>query len=610
METPALKSARRKVYLRALPLLFVCYIIAYVDRNNVSVAQLTMPNTLPEFTKAVIGFGSGIFFLGYFLLEIPGTLIVERWSASKWICRIMVTWGFIAALTAFVTKPWHFYTIRFLLGLAEAGFFPGVIVYLTHWFPVRDRARALSIFLVASPIAMIVGNSVSRLMLHFGEDGHPLFLGFKGWQCVFIFWGIPAVILGLLVVFLLTDRPRQAKWLTEAERDALEAELEKGKKASGAKHMSVMEGLINPNVLMLALAYFGVVTANYGIEIFLPAILEDWYGLGPAKVTLLAIIPSLLVMVGQLGVGWSSDHFQERRWHSMLPIVIGALGLVFATLTQGNLVLTVLCFTVAATGCKAYMPAFWSLPNMYLTAAAAAGSIGLINSVGNLGGFLGPTVVGNVKTITGSYDVGIYFLAATCFVSVGVIFVMPHVYRRLSEIKESSRLVVAGGLATAALLLVAGGWWWVKEQTKPWGLARVATESTTSSPQEYPEQLASSLDDWFKRPPKIRDVLLIRLDELKNGFQAVIDSSTTKKLPESQKQALVDTLNDLTQQTAALRKEITSRKREMGEDGKEHDGPFELTVADGLDRANSFVRQSQLALIKLSPKLGEAGVDE
>lgn len=186
--TSALDSARRKVYLRALPLLFVCYIIAYVDRNNVSVAQLTMPNTLPEFTKAVIGFGSGVFFLGYFLLEIPGTLIVERWSASKWICRIMVTWGIVAAMTAFVTKPWHFYGIRFLLGLAEAGFFPGVIVYLTHWFPVRDRARALSIFLIASPIAMIVGNYISGLMLNIGENGAPLFFGLKGWQVIFIFW--------------------------------------------------------------------------------------------------------------------------------------------------------------------------------------------------------------------------------------------------------------------------------------------------------------------------------------------------------------------------------------------------------------------------------------
>ncbi|MGN6136037.1 MAG: MFS transporter, partial [Aureliella sp.] len=252
--TSALDSARRKVYLRALPLLFVCYIIAYVDRNNVSVAQLTMSKSLPDFTAAVIGFGSGIFFLGYFLLEIPGTLIVERWSASKWICRIMVSWGLVAALTAFVKEPWHFYTIRFMLGLAEAGFFPGVIVYLTHWFPARDRARALSIFLIASPIAMIIGNYVSGMMLDIGENGAPTLFGLKGWQCVFIFWGIPAVVMGIVVVLALTDRPRQAKWLTAEERDALESELERERvKHTSVQHMSVVQGLLNPNILMLAL---------------------------------------------------------------------------------------------------------------------------------------------------------------------------------------------------------------------------------------------------------------------------------------------------------------------------------------------------------------------
>ncbi len=396
----ALNSARRKVYLRALPLLFVCYIIAYVDRNNVSVAQLTMANTLPEFTKAVIGFGAGVFFWGYFLLEIPGTLLVEKWSASKWICRIMVTWGVIAAMTAFVQTPTHFYIIRFLLGLAEAGFFPGVIVYLTHWFPSRDRARALSIFLIASPIAMIVGNYLSKLMLPIGEEGNALFFGLKGWQCVFIFWGIPAVIMGVIVVLFLTDRPRQAKWLTPEERDALENELERERSArQTVKHVSVLQGLTNPNILMLSLAYFGVVTGNYGVEIFLPAILEDWYGLGTSKVTLLAMIPSAFVILGQLGIGWSSDHFHERRWHAITPIIIGAFGLITATLTQGNLVLTLVCFTIAATGMKAYMPAFWALPNMYLTAAAAAGSIGLINSVGNLGGFFGTNRRGPSKNV-------------------------------------------------------------------------------------------------------------------------------------------------------------------------------------------------------------------
>lgn len=421
----ALARARRKVYMRALPLLFICYIIAYVDRNNISIAKLTMSKDMPAFDDAVLGFGAGIFFWGYFLLEIPGTLLVERWSARKWICRIMVTWGILAAATAFVKTPMQFYIVRFLLGLAEAGFFPGVIVYLTHWFPSRDRGRALSIFLIASPIAMIVGNGVSRWMLPIGTEAMPPILGMNGWQWIFLFWGMPAVVMGIVVFFVLTDRPRQAKWLTLEEREALETELERERSLLTPKaHMSVFKGLSNPKVLLLSLAYFGVVTGNYGIEIFLPSILTQWYSLKPEDVALLVMIPSVLVIFGQLGVGWSSDRFHERRWHAILPIVIGASGLLLAPWTQGNLVLTLLCFTIAATGMKSYMPAFWALPNMFLTASAAAGSIGLINSVGNLGGFLGPTVMGAVKKSSGSYVTGLYFLATTCLCSAFIIFML------------------------------------------------------------------------------------------------------------------------------------------------------------------------------------------
>lgn len=434
----ALASARIKVYMRALPILFICYIIAYVDRNNISIAKLTMSKDMPAFDDAVLGFGAGIFFWGYFLLEIPGTLLVERWSARKWICRIMVTWGILAASTAFVKTPMQFYIVRFLLGLAEAGFFPGVIVYLTHWFPSRDRGRALSIFLIASPIAMIVGNGVSRWMLPIGTDQMPPLLGMYGWQWIFVFWGLPAVLMGIVVFFVLTDRPRQAKWLTVEEREALESELEKERalhKVQG--HMSVFKGLSNPKVLLLALAYFGVVTGNYGIEIFLPSILTQWYGLKPENVALLVMIPSMLVIFGQLGVGWSSDRFHERRWHAILPIVVGATALLLAPWTRGNLVLTLVCFTVAATGMKSYMPAFWALPNLFLTASAAAGSIGLINSVGNLGGFLGPTVMGAVNKSSGSFVNGLYFLATTCLCSAFIIFTMRFAHtKELTPTKE------------------------------------------------------------------------------------------------------------------------------------------------------------------------------
>lgn len=456
-----LDRARSKAFWRLLPVLFIAYFIAYVDRNNVAIAALTMPNDLPWFTSKVMGLGSGMFFFGYLLLEIPGTLMVERWSARKWICRIMVSWGFMAALTALVTSPFQFYSVRFLLGLAEAGFFPGVIVYLTHWFPVRDRAKALSYFLVATPVAQMVNPKVSGYLLKIGTheiDGkivvpaentgaidaatqwvklgtqqviegtpvyHPEILGLAGWQWVYILWAIPAILLGIAILWLLTDKPGQAKWLTQEEREALEAELarEKALRSKG-RRMTVLEALSHPKVLLLTLAYFCVVTASYGIEFFMPKIMNDWYNLSLNSLTWFIILPPAVALFAQLFAGWSSDHFHERRYHAVVPLLIGALALGLMPLTQGNLWLTLTCFMVAFGGFKGYMPAFWSLPNLFLVEAAAASSIGLINSVGNLGGFLGPTVLGYVKDTTGSYVNSLWFLSGSMCVTALIIFTL------------------------------------------------------------------------------------------------------------------------------------------------------------------------------------------
>lgn len=421
----ALDRARTKAYFRLLPLLFVCYVIAYVDRANVAIAKLTMTRELPAFDNAVIGLGSGVFFVGYFLLEIPGTLIVEKWSARKWISRIMISWGLVAAMTAFVKVPWHFYTVRFFLGLAEAGFFPGVIVYITHWFPSRDRARAFSWFFVATPIAQIVSPKLSNELLKIGLDGNPTVLGMVGWQWVYIAWGIPAVILGVLVLIFLTDRPAQAQWLDPEERSALELELKREKAMhSQRQHMTVLQGLRHPKVLLLAAAYFFIVTGNYGVEFFLPSILEKWYELKLDNLTWLVIIPPMGSLVGQLLVGWNSDRTRERRLHASLPIYLGAVAL-FATLASRNhLWLTIVLFTVALTGLKAYLPAFWSLPGLFLTEAAAAGSIGLINSVGNLGGFFGPSTIGVVEKLTGSFQGGITALSISMCISATILITL------------------------------------------------------------------------------------------------------------------------------------------------------------------------------------------
>jgi MFS transporter, ACS family, tartrate transporter len=487
--TTALDRARGKAYIRLLPLLFVSYAIAYVDRINVSLAQLRMSKDLPGFDEGVIGFGAGVFFLGYFLLEIPGTLIVEKWSARKWISRIMISWGIVAAMTAFVhyrvpgvtwlaehtvkgiatlfepithfqlgwlsrksqsiveslrgpDTPFflQFFSVRFLLGLAEAGFFPGVIVYLTHWFPARDRARALAWFFIATPVAQIVSPKLSYFLLRIGtteEFGdviihHPALLGMQGWQWMFIAWGIPAVILGILVLFHLPDWPREARWLTPDERDALEQELshEKEQHKQGRRHMTVLQALQHPQVLLLAAAYFFVVTASYGVEIFLPKILENWYDLSLSNVTWAVLIPPIGGLVGQLLVGWSSDRTGERRMHGSVPIYLGAVALGCTLLIptwlsfNWRLGLALSLFTVALLGLKSYMPAFWALPSLILTEAAAAGSIGLINSVGNLGGFVGPSLLGFIKTQTHSFLPGLLYLCFSMVVSATIIFTL------------------------------------------------------------------------------------------------------------------------------------------------------------------------------------------
>lgn len=451
-ETSPLTRARKKAYWRLLPLLFLAYVVAFVDRANVAFAKLTMVKDIPGFDNAVIGFGAGVFFVGYFLLEIPGSVIVERWSARLWIFRIMVTWGIMAAMTAFIGVPlgvsqtvvgflnatfgaklgvpeFQFYAVRFLLGLAEAGFFPGVVVYLSHWFPARDRARALALFFMATPVAQIIGPLLSAQMLKFGTtemiDGiavhHPTLWGLKGWQWVYLAWGLPAVLLGVAILIMLPDKPRQARWLRPEECEALETELGRDKPKAKA-HVSLWTGLKHPKVFALAFAYFCTVTGSYGVVFFLPSILDSWYNLKYEKLAWLTTLPAITALIGQLFIGWNSDRTKERRWHTVVPILIGAAAIAAAPMTRGNLTLTIVCFMLALGGLKAYLPAFWTMPYLFLSSSAAAASIGMINSVGNLGGQFGPTVLGVVEKNTGSFVGGLYFLACSMMVTATIVF--------------------------------------------------------------------------------------------------------------------------------------------------------------------------------------------
>lgn len=436
LRSAALDSAIGKAMLRLMPLVFLCYAIAYINRSNVSIAALTMVGDLPGFDMKVIGEGSGIFFWGYLALEIPGSLIVEKWSARKWITRIMITWGIIAACTALVHTPGQFKFVRFLLGLAEAGFFPGVIVYLTHWFPRKARARALSYYMIAQPAAQIVSPPISSWMVKIGTSetingvvvNHPLVLGMKGWQWIYVAWGIPAVLLGVAVFFWLTDRPAQAKWLTAEERAALEAELEAERvQSSGTKKVSVLQAIVHPRVLLLALAYFFAIYSAYGVEFFLPSVIKRWYGLQPQSIGWLVTLPPALAFIALLTAGWSSDRHRERRYHAAVPLLVGGVFLGLAPFTQGHLMLTIGFFMLAWSGFKAYLPAFWALPNTFLTQAAAATSIGLINSLGNLGGWAGPKTMGSIEKLTGSFVGGLYFLGAAMFVATALVFAIASV---------------------------------------------------------------------------------------------------------------------------------------------------------------------------------------
>jgi MFS transporter, ACS family, tartrate transporter len=429
----ALDRARRKAYWRLLPLLFLCYVIAYVDRANVALAKLTMTRDLPGFDSAIFGFGAGLFFWGYFLLEIPGSLMVEKRSARKIICWIMVAWGLAAAATAAVKTPFQFYAARLLLGLAESAFFPGVLVYLTHWFPVRDRGRAFSFVLIATPVAQITSPKISNALLKIGTDEvirgvtrhHAPLLGLQGWQWVYIFWGIPAVVLGVLVLFTLTDRPCDATWLAPEEREALERQLavEKARRAPG-RRMTLPEALRHPKVLLLAAAFFCSTSVNYSMEFFLPTILQQWYSLDFNAITWLVILPPLLALACQLFVGWNSDRTRERRLHAVVPMGLGMIALALVPLTRGHVAATIGCFMLVLAGIKGYQPAFWSLPGLFLSDVAAAGSIGLINSIGNLGGFFGPAILGQVEQSTGSFVAGIYYLSASMAVCAAIIFAL------------------------------------------------------------------------------------------------------------------------------------------------------------------------------------------
>jgi D-galactonate transporter len=415
-----------------MPYVFLLYIIAFLDRVNVGYAFLAMKGDL-GFADDVLGLGAGIFFIGYFLLEIPGSILVERWSARGWIARIMISWGIVAILMGFVQSKTQFYTARFVLGAAEAGFFPGIIVYFSHWFRYEDRAKAVALFMAAIPIANIIGSPVSGLLL--GVN----WLGLAGWRWLFIIEGAPAIIFGVVTIFYLTDRPHQARWLPDDERDWLTEELEREKQAKQAtRTYSIMQAFRHREVILLTLAYFFMVTAVYGFNFWLPTILKKVSGSSNLVVTLISALPYCVALVAILFVGWSSDRTKERRWHTALSMIVASIGLLLSVVAQDQAALAVLMFCVAGAGMYSYLPGFWALPTSFLTGTAAAASIGLINSIGNLGGFAGPYVVGYLSQATNSFLGGVLYLATSALVAAGLILSLRATKQRRSLAVEVS----------------------------------------------------------------------------------------------------------------------------------------------------------------------------
>jgi ACS family tartrate transporter-like MFS transporter len=429
------RQTMARVARRLLPMLIACYFIAYLDRVNVGFASLTMNKAL-GFSSAVYGFGGGIFFLGYFIFEVPSNVLLSKVGARVWIARILITWGIIAACTAFIVGPLSFYSIRFALGVAEAGFFPGIILYLTWWFPSYYRSRIVGIFMAAIPLSNILGSLVSGVLLDL--DG---WLGFAGWQWLFILEAAPAVVLGVAFWIYMTDWPSDAHWLEPAQRNWLIARLDTERaRRESIRQYSLMQALLDKRVLLLSLVYFGGTFAGYGIVLFQPQIVHRLAeGFGMTGV--INAIPYAFAAVAMILWGRHSDHTGERPRHVAIAYSVGAIGLI-ATALMTDPILTMFTLVIAAMGQSSTGPTFWSLPTAMLSGTAAAGGIALINALGNLGGFFGPYLFGLVKDATGgSFMFALMVIALGPIMSAGIVLALGH-DRRLEHIP--SRGAAAG----------------------------------------------------------------------------------------------------------------------------------------------------------------------
>lgn len=407
------RSAMAKVYARILPFTMIAYFLAYVDRINVSFAALTMNKDI-GLSAAAFGFSGTLFYIGYVLFEVPSNLAMEKVGARLWIARIMISWGAISGATALVGGETGFYVVRFLLGVAEAGFFPGMMLLFTYWFPEHHRARIVAGFTVALPLAIGLGAPISTAIMELNG-----MFGLKGWQLLYIFEAVPTVVLGIITLFFLTDQPGQAKWLTPAERAWLVEELRHERRQKDAhRAFGIGEMMRNPQVLWMSLNYFGIVTGSLGMAMFIPQIIKQ-LGFSNMNVGWLTMIPYLIGAASMLIFGWSSDRRQERRWHLVIASVFAGAGLLIAGLTMGTM-WSLVGMSLAAAGFYGSKGPFFAMPAMFLSGTALAAGLGWINALGNTGGAVGPWLVGLARDATGNFATGLYLLTAFSILSAVV----------------------------------------------------------------------------------------------------------------------------------------------------------------------------------------------
>ena len=412
------ETARSRIAWRLLPFLFLLYVANYLDRTNIAYATLGMKGDL-GLNDSVFGTASGIFFIGYFALQIPGALLVERWSARWLLSLTLMAWGALTTLTGFVHTPHQLYGARFLLGAAEAGFFPGVIVYLSHWFIYRDRAKAVARFMAAIPIGFILGGPIAGAIL----GTH--WLNTPGWRWLFLFEGIPAILLGAVTVFVLPDRPKDARWLRPEERDWMTARLAEEHRAKAhTEKMSILQALRHPAVLVLTAGLFFTYTGGYAFWFWFPTMLQRLTGWTDVqRIGWVGAIPFIAGLIGMLVLGSSSDRMGERRWHFAIPQLTAALALVVWLFIPHSNLLLIAVFTLVGFGTVAYLPSFWALPSAFLTSSAAAAAVGFINCTASIGGFVGPKIIGELSQRTSSFNIGFIFMIA-CFIIASLLVLL------------------------------------------------------------------------------------------------------------------------------------------------------------------------------------------